>query len=483
MKDRQPTQVLSNGAIRYGVYNADGSLDHYEYLKREDAPTVEGTPLNKANLLSDATAAKIWRGEEKPNDPTVNDALFKLADGTARVGDVKITGRTDISSAWLPCDGRPISQAEYPDLFAALRTDVDSEEWEEVTIPGLSGYHASLSCANGHFFCVAAKPEWTINLAISDDLVTFETISIPMGTTWAGAYELETVIGATPVHYYNGKYLFACHFGATTKSSPVSNAYLSFIVYTDTPEGQWNVAFCGVASFGALDATIRYNDLFIYDGICYVMCPVQNARRDLLDCFYASSLSGPWTHKDGTTNFGDICAQDSDYGPIYVTGRNSLYKFLGLNGTYTQLDIPISSYGGLAVSGDTVVAIGYNGWQYSTDGGENYSNYASFSKTMTGGALHNTARYDGNICIVYLKNSTQHFIAATSALDHDFLFAEIDCEIGWFASKNNLYAGVKDSAAEETVKILKRDFTYASKRIPNIKPDGRSIAYIKAQEE
>ena len=43
MKDRQPTQVLANGAIRYGVYNADGTLNHYEYLKREDAPTVEGT--------------------------------------------------------------------------------------------------------------------------------------------------------------------------------------------------------------------------------------------------------------------------------------------------------------------------------------------------------------------------------------------------------------------------------------------------------
>lgn len=80
MKDRQPTQVLSNGAIRYGFYNADGTLNHYEYLKRDDAPTEEGTPLNKANLLSDATAAKIWPGAAtRPEDPTVNDALFKLA--------------------------------------------------------------------------------------------------------------------------------------------------------------------------------------------------------------------------------------------------------------------------------------------------------------------------------------------------------------------------------------------------------------------
>ena len=29
MKDRQPTKVLANGAIRYGIYGADGTLDHY----------------------------------------------------------------------------------------------------------------------------------------------------------------------------------------------------------------------------------------------------------------------------------------------------------------------------------------------------------------------------------------------------------------------------------------------------------------------
>ena len=65
MKDRQPTQILDNGAIRYGIYDEAGQLLRYEYMKREDAPTVEGTPLNKANLLSDATAAKIWRGGTK----------------------------------------------------------------------------------------------------------------------------------------------------------------------------------------------------------------------------------------------------------------------------------------------------------------------------------------------------------------------------------------------------------------------------------
>lgn len=130
MKDRQPTQVLANGAIRYGIYNADGTLARYEYMKREDAPTVEGTPLNKANLLSDETEAKIWRGDDKPEEPTVNDALNKLADGTAKIGDIEITARTDLSASWLPCDGRTVSQEQYPDLFAILRSSAAPLPWQ-----------------------------------------------------------------------------------------------------------------------------------------------------------------------------------------------------------------------------------------------------------------------------------------------------------------------------------------------------------------
>ena len=71
MKDRTPTQVLANGAIRYGIYDSEGALLRYEYIKPEDEPTQEGTPLNKATLLSDDTAS----GLGLTGDPTVDDAL------------------------------------------------------------------------------------------------------------------------------------------------------------------------------------------------------------------------------------------------------------------------------------------------------------------------------------------------------------------------------------------------------------------------
>lgn len=59
MQDRTPTQVLENGAVRYGVYDDAGNLLRYEYIRPEDDPTDEGTPLNKATLLSDETAESL----------------------------------------------------------------------------------------------------------------------------------------------------------------------------------------------------------------------------------------------------------------------------------------------------------------------------------------------------------------------------------------------------------------------------------------
>ena len=48
MKDRTPTQVLPNGAIRYEEFNESEVSQGYKYLKLADEPTEVGTALNKA---------------------------------------------------------------------------------------------------------------------------------------------------------------------------------------------------------------------------------------------------------------------------------------------------------------------------------------------------------------------------------------------------------------------------------------------------
>ena len=56
MKDRESTNILSNGAVRYGIYDANGNLLRYEYIKLEDEPTVAGSLYNRASVLPDAVA-------------------------------------------------------------------------------------------------------------------------------------------------------------------------------------------------------------------------------------------------------------------------------------------------------------------------------------------------------------------------------------------------------------------------------------------
>lgn len=75
MKDRIPVYP---GRIQL-VPSAAG--DDLFVLARADEPTQEGTPLNKASLLSDATAAAIGLTGD---NPTVNDALGFLAGNYSR---------------------------------------------------------------------------------------------------------------------------------------------------------------------------------------------------------------------------------------------------------------------------------------------------------------------------------------------------------------------------------------------------------------
>ena len=66
MQDRHGTNDLANGAVRYGVYDAGGSLLRYEWIRPEDEPLEAGTPLLKANLLTDATAEKAYHAARPP---------------------------------------------------------------------------------------------------------------------------------------------------------------------------------------------------------------------------------------------------------------------------------------------------------------------------------------------------------------------------------------------------------------------------------
>lgn len=79
MRDRTPTKILENGAVRYGIYDEAGKLLRYEYIRPEDEPTDEGTPLNSNTLLKQTTAEKLGLTASAFPD----DALVVLAETKA----------------------------------------------------------------------------------------------------------------------------------------------------------------------------------------------------------------------------------------------------------------------------------------------------------------------------------------------------------------------------------------------------------------
>ena len=119
MQDRQGTNDLANGAVRYGVYGAAGSLLRYEWLLPGDEPLEAGTPLTAGNLLTAQTAAKVWRAGDAPEDPMLDDAFEKLTEPRHRVGDTLTTARV-LSAPWHACDGSTFDQTAYPALYAVL---------------------------------------------------------------------------------------------------------------------------------------------------------------------------------------------------------------------------------------------------------------------------------------------------------------------------------------------------------------------------
>ena len=79
-KDRIPSNVLSNGAVRYGVYDENGALVRYEYIKREDEPVEAGTNVNKVlfNTIDNNFLATLSRMGliDKYNLPTITQEVI-----------------------------------------------------------------------------------------------------------------------------------------------------------------------------------------------------------------------------------------------------------------------------------------------------------------------------------------------------------------------------------------------------------------------
>lgn len=512
MKDRQPTKILSNGAIRYGVYNADGTLGRYEYLKREDAPTVEGTPLNKANLLSDATAAKIWPGSEKPDDPTVNDAFSKLAQGTARVGDIAITSRTDLSAAWLPCDGRTVSQEQYPALCAVLRTPASPSLWTQKTVSTSVGAGGdAISYENGHWFRTY-RDTTSAHILVSDDGETWTEWAMPQNL-WVGGTIISSKIAACcQMHYYGGQYVCSALLKYTTETG---TRFAHVILFADTLMGTFRAdspQSTYVTSAEEFEGS-RYD--IHYNGTQFITAGYNSDTSLYRECLrYTRNLSsraantGTYTNWDeGTlespkeiTRIQGIYVAKSK-GEIFVYGRADLdsygdYKLFLFAGSSADAMEQLRDYDSYAKQADTRAAYGFVevnndvfAWLYV------WGTYTAEYK------LHKISISDGTITITKVSDTIGapvYTVVCSDQLvgvDGTSVYVSEDITQGWdYTTTLTASAGgqpaaagtvvrIPCSSANATVKDILHDFAYDNKKIPAITTDTRSKAYIKALEE
>lgn len=153
MKDRVGTQILQNGARRYASYDENGTLQGYLYLLLDDEPSEPGTPLTKANLLSDATATALGLS----GNPTVNDALAKL---------VHTTAITVPSSGW--SSSAPYTQTvTVSGVTASMNIDYAlNPTGTTESVYEAFGYISSMETVSGgvKFRCNSDKP--TVNIPI-----------------------------------------------------------------------------------------------------------------------------------------------------------------------------------------------------------------------------------------------------------------------------------------------------------------------------
>ena len=159
MKDRVPTYP---GRVR--LIPVAGQENTYDIV-RADEPQQEGTPINKATLLDDATAEKLGL----TGDPTVNQALAGILQKPIKA---KLT-----VSGWTAVDGGYTQSVAVAGLLTTddTRTRVDP-------VRSNSGYQDSdeafaclqepgayVGCLqNGYLYCrVVNKPTAAIKLQVT----------------------------------------------------------------------------------------------------------------------------------------------------------------------------------------------------------------------------------------------------------------------------------------------------------------------------
>lgn len=171
-----------------------------------DGATVEGTALNKANLLADATATSLGL----TSAATPNDAFGKLQenilDERPEIGEIRATARTSLGSNWLLCNGAQITSSQYSELYNLLPNDLKARfsAYNISTGESVQLGIAAFAYINNRFIIVSRKNTSSGSYGV---YIT----SSSNGTSWTTelVYESSNQFQPSSIAYAGGKYVIA----------------------------------------------------------------------------------------------------------------------------------------------------------------------------------------------------------------------------------------------------------------------------------
>lgn len=255
MKDRVPKYP---GRVK--ITHADGTSE-YVTLERADEPVSgnEGTPLNKATLLSDDTAAEL---KLTGDDPTVNDALKKLNDDAATPAFCYLF---DVKKAWLTSS---VSQSEFKIAMAKAPDSVEMFMGSAFVSPDLKHVFDIKTDKTNYRKSIGQYRIGDININ-TGEITWSPTVTLPAAYSDSYVYTYRTVCdidndGVVILIYDTDRYFKYQYIDFTTKSA----TDITSIYYSNQPEmnGQPFDLYPHLDNGGVYYAT-RHNNRYILLGL------------------------------------------------------------------------------------------------------------------------------------------------------------------------------------------------------------------------
>lgn len=314
MTDRVPTPGKEG---RVKLTFDDGAIQ-YAKVEMADEPTQDGTPLNKATLLSDSTAALYEFGAEE--EPTVDAALRQLP---YRVGDTLTTARTNLGNNWRLCNGAELTRSSYPDLSDLMPADISRTSWKNGSAPPLTSL-IKMVYANGYWVALGNY----LNGSTYYARLCYKTSITGSWTAkdlWSGERENNAHNVLNDLIYRNGYFIV---IGQYSYKASGSQGYTNVarLAYSTTINGTykfktiWSTANYGYYSQDPVSIT--------YGNGYYVVCGNRgNYGQSYVEpvVAYSTSLSGTWTVKAIVS----VTANQYSCNALFVTYTNEYFVVCG----------------------------------------------------------------------------------------------------------------------------------------------------------